>query len=110
MRLMPRQVHGLWKIELPGQAAATSCVKDDVAYIGTVTNQVVAIDLENQGKAGGSLKQRKKPSRFTRLPRLPTTVVILGSRDRKVYGLNRKTGKEIWSFITEGAVDSVHPS
>ena len=97
--------NGLWKLELPGQAAATPCVKDGVAYIGTVTNQVVAIDLKSKEKIW-QFEAAKKAQPFYSSAAIAGDVVILGSRDRKVYGLNRKTGKEIWNFITEGAVDS----
>jgi outer membrane protein assembly factor BamB len=33
-------------------------------------------------------------------------LVIVGSRDKKVYALDRKTGEEKWSFLTENRVDS----
>ena len=32
--------------------------------------------------------------------------VVAGSRDKKVYGLDPKTGKAVWTFATEGQVDA----
>ena len=31
--------------------------------------------------------------------------MILGSRDSKLYALDRKTGEPVWTFVTEGMVD-----
>ena len=36
---------------------------------------------------------------------LTADLVILGSRDAKVYALDRTTGEQVWSFVTEGMVD-----
>ena len=33
-------------------------------------------------------------------------MVVAGSRDKKVYGLDPKTGKSVWSVQTEGQVDA----
>ena len=31
---------------------------------------------------------------------------MIGGRDKKVYALDRDTGTEAWSFVTEGMVDA----
>jgi outer membrane protein assembly factor BamB len=31
--------------------------------------------------------------------------VFAGSRDKKLYAIDPKTGKEVWSFVTDGMVD-----
>ena len=33
-------------------------------------------------------------------------IVVVGSRDRRVRGLDRTKGTEVWTFLTEGNVDS----
>ena len=34
------------------------------------------------------------------------SLVVSASRDKKVYAINRDTGKEVWNFATEGQVDA----
>ncbi len=94
----------LWAVDIPGQAAATCAVADDVAYVGTVTNQVVAIDLKAQKKLW-EFEPKVKSQAFYSSAALTADLVILGSRDQKVYALDRKTGEEKWTFVTEGMVD-----
>jgi outer membrane protein assembly factor BamB len=92
-------------VDLNGQAAATAAVHGDFAYVGTMTNQVVAVDLKKKELAWVfEAKRAQQP--FYASAAVTEDVVVAGSRDRKVYGLDRKTGKEIWSVVTEGQVDA----
>lgn len=95
---------GQWAIDIPGQAAATVAVADDVAYVGTVTNQVLAIDLKAKAKLW-EFEPPVKAQAFYSSAALSEELVILGSRDAKVYALDRKTGEQKWTFVTEGMVD-----
>jgi len=94
----------LWAVDISGQAAATCAVADDVAYVGTVTNQVVAIDLKEKKKLW-EFEPKVKAQAFYSSATLTDELVILGSRDQKVYALDRKTGEPKWTFVTEGIVD-----
>ena len=40
----------LGSVDLGGQAAATAAVGGDLVYVGTMTNQVVAVDWKNLKK------------------------------------------------------------
>ncbi|MCU0704601.1 MAG: PQQ-binding-like beta-propeller repeat protein [Fimbriiglobus sp.] len=94
-----------WSIDIPGQAAATTAVADDVAYVGTVTNQVVAVDLKAK-KVLWEFEAKVKAQPFYSSAAVTEELVILGSRDKKVYALDRKTGEPKWPpFVTEGIVD-----
>jgi outer membrane protein assembly factor BamB len=95
---------GLWAVDIPGQAAATVAVADGVAYVGTVTNQVLAIDLKAKKKLW-EFEPKVKSQAFYSSAALTADLVILGSRDAKVYALDRTTGEQVWSFVTEGMVD-----
>lgn len=95
----------LWAVEISGQAAATCAVADDVAYVGTVTNQVVAIDLKGKKKLW-EFEPKVKAQAFYSSAAVTEDAVIVGSRDQKVYALDRKTGEPRWTpFVTEGMVD-----
>lgn len=94
----------LWNIPISGQAAATPATDGDHAYIGTVTNEVLAIDLKAR-KVGWLFTPAVKAQAFYASAAVTDSLVVTGSRDKKVYGLDRKTGAMVWSFVTEGMVD-----
>jgi outer membrane protein assembly factor BamB len=92
-------------VDLGGQAAATAAVVGDHAYVGTMTNQVVAVDLKQLKKAWEfEPKRRQQP--FYASAAVKDAIVVTGSRDKKVYALDRMTGAERWSFVTDGMVDA----
>jgi outer membrane protein assembly factor BamB len=95
----------IWSVEVPGQSASTTAVCDGVAYLGTVTNQVIAIDLKSKTKLW-EFEARRKPQAFYSSCAVADDLVVVGCRDRKIYALDRKTGAERWSYITEGSVDA----
>jgi outer membrane protein assembly factor BamB len=92
-------------VDLGGQSAATAAVGNDLAVVGTMANQVVAIDWKNLKKIW-EFEPRRRSQPFYASAALADNLVVTGSRDRKVYALDRSTGREIWNFITEGMVDA----
>ena len=95
----------LGSVELGGQAAATAAVVGDVAYVGTMTNQVLAVDTKAL-KTAWSFEAKRRQQPFYSSPAVAGDVVVIGGRDKRVYALDRLTGAEKWSFITEGSVDA----
>lgn len=92
-------------VDLGGQAGATAAVGADRVFVGTMTNQVVAVDWKGFKKSWDfEAKRRQQP--FYASAALTEKLVVAGSRDKKVYALDRTTGKEAWSFVTEGNVDA----
>ena len=91
-------------VDLGGQAAATAAVVGDFAYVGTMANTVVAVDLKKHEKAWQfEAAVRQQPFYASTAA---GELVVAGSRDKKVYGLDPKTGKARWSFTTAGQVDA----
>ena len=95
----------LGTVDLAGQSVSTAAVTDDKVFLTMVTNQVVAVDWKARKKAWEfEAKRRQQP--FYSSPAVTDKMVIAGSKDRKVYALDRETGAEKWNFVTEGAVDA----
>jgi len=95
----------LGTVDLGGEAAATAAVVDDRIYVGTMANQVVAIDWKKLKKAW-TFEASKRQQPFYGSAAVTEQLVIAGSRDKKVYAIDRATGKERWNFVTEGSVDA----
>jgi outer membrane protein assembly factor BamB len=94
----------LGSVPLGGQAAATAAVSGDFAYVGTMTNQVVAIDLKKRERVW-VFEPKVKAQPFYSSAVATEDLVIAGGRDNKVYGLDRKTGKPTWTFTADGMID-----
>jgi outer membrane protein assembly factor BamB len=94
----------LGSVDLEGQAAATAAVVGDFAYVGTMSNTVVAVNLKKKEKAWSfEAPARQQPFYASAAA---AELIVAGSRDKKVYGLDPKTGKSVWSIQTEGQVDA----
>src|SRR5262249_38884896 len=58
------------------------------------------------GKVEWSFKAKTRQQPFFASVAVTDKLVIAGSKDKRVYGLDRKTGTETWSYLTGGRVDS----
>ena len=94
----------LHAVELEGQTAATPAVMGDTLFVGTMSNQVLAVDWK-KAEVAWKFESERRQQPFYSSAAVTENLVIAGSRDKRVYGLDRKNGKEIWSFATTGKVD-----
>ena len=92
-------------VSLDGQVGASAAVRDGRLYVGTMSNQVVAVDLAKADLAWTFEPARRKQPFFAS-PAVTDKLVLAGSRDKRVYALDRFTGKPVWDFATDGKVDS----
>jgi outer membrane protein assembly factor BamB len=92
-------------VDLGSQSGATAAVSGDHLYVGTMGNQVQAIDWK-KGASAWTFQPAKRAQAFYSSAAVTTDLIIIGSRDKRIYALDRKTGVERWSFITDGRVDS----
>ena len=91
--------------DLGGQAGATAAVGADLAYVGTMTNQVLAIDYK-AGKRVWVFEAKRRQQPFYSSAAITPGAVLVGSRDKKLYALDPLTGAERWSVATDGNVDA----
>jgi outer membrane protein assembly factor BamB len=92
-------------VDLGGQVGSTGALSGNMLYVGTMgSNEVHAIDWK-EGKIVWTFKP-KRAQPFYASVALTDELVIAGCQNRRVYGINRKSGQETWSFLTEGRIDS----
>jgi outer membrane protein assembly factor BamB len=89
-------------VELGGQTGASGAVWGEQLYVGTMRNEVKAIDWK-KGSVTWSFRARQA---FFSSAAVTERDVVVGCRDNRVYALARKGGKQRWSFPTGGQVDS----
>jgi outer membrane protein assembly factor BamB len=95
----------LASVDIDGQTGASSAIGGDRLYVGTMNNQFLAIDWK-KAQIAWTFEAARRAQPFFSSAALTDRLVIVGSRDKLVHALDRKTGKEVWSFATRGKVDS----
>ncbi|MGL4422579.1 MAG: PQQ-binding-like beta-propeller repeat protein, partial [Gemmataceae bacterium] len=91
-------------VDIAGQSGATAAVDGNEAFVGTMSNQVVAVDIVNAKKLW-TFEAARRQQPFYSSAAVTADRVFIGSRDKKLYALDRKTGKEVWSFTADGMID-----
>src|SRR5262249_29228027 len=74
-------------------------------FAGARTNTYLGCKWRKRRIAGAFLTQ-KRAQAFYASAAVTDKLVIAGSRDKRVYAVDRETGKEAWSLLTRGKVDS----
>jgi outer membrane protein assembly factor BamB len=95
----------LGSLDLVGQTVTTAAVEGDRLHATMVSNQVVSADLKELKKVW-TFEPAKRAQPFHSSPAIAQGLVIAGSRDKKVYAIDAKSGAEKWSFETKGHVDA----
>lgn len=91
-------------VDLNGQTGSAAAVLGDVLYVGTMSNQVVAVNLRRL-KVDWAFEAPKRKQGFYASAAVTDDLVVIGSRDNRVWAIERKTGKRRWDFLTDNKVD-----
>jgi outer membrane protein assembly factor BamB/tRNA A-37 threonylcarbamoyl transferase component Bud32 len=90
-----------WKAELDGSVRSSVAVGEDLLYVGDETGSLYCLDIR------GTIKWRYTTKRaITSSPVLDPELqlVVVGSQDGTVYGLDAQSGWVVWRFRTGKAV------
>ena len=92
-------------VDLEGQSGATAAVLGDRLFVGTMRNEVRAIDWK-KSEIAWTYKGKRGGQAFFSSPAVTEKVVVIGSRDKNVHCIDAKTGTAVWTFPTGDRVDS----
>lgn len=95
----------LGTVNLQGQVGAAAAVAGDHLYVGTMSSEVLAVNWKKEDITWQFASEKRKQPFYAAVA-VTDKLVIAGSRDRHVYGLDRQTGREVWSFPTRDRVES----
>ena len=93
------------QMELGVNTAASPAVSGDMLYVGTFGSQVVAIDWK-KGETKWVYEHATRHFPYYSSAALTDEAVIVGGRDKMIHCIDRKTGKEQWTFATRARVES----
>lgn len=91
-------------VRFGGYTAASPAVSGDLAVFGTMSNEVVAIDVARKEVAWRYTPRRLFP--FFSSAAVSDGFAFVGSRDKALHALNLENGKLEWTFETQGKIDS----
>jgi outer membrane protein assembly factor BamB/tRNA A-37 threonylcarbamoyl transferase component Bud32 len=92
-----------WKVEMDGAVRSSVAVGDDLLYVGDEAGSIYCVDIR------GTIKWRYSTKRaVTSSPAFckELQLVVVGSQDGTVYGLDAQSGWVVWRFRTGKAVIS----
>ena len=86
------------KVDIGGQVGAAAAIGGDRFFVGTISsNQVLAVNWKTL-KVDWKFEAERVPNSFYASPALNDKLVFAGSRDKRIWALDRATGAEVWSF------------
>ena len=93
------------EVPIEGLLLASAAVVNGILYFGTDQGSVFALDWKNN-KVIWEFEVANRDQQMRSSPAVSAEVVIVGSRDKHVYCIDRKSGELRWSFQTRAKVDS----
>lgn len=92
-------------IDAGARAAASPVIAQKTVFLGTLGNQVLAIDIVT-GKTRWSYQNPDRQFPYHASAALTDTAVFVGGRDKTLHAINRQSGSVLWTFRAKGRIDS----
>ena len=93
------------EVPLNSLLIAACAVRDDILYFGTDNGTITALDWK-QKKIVWEYSSPGKEQQIHSSPAVTADRIVVGSRDKRVYCLDRQSGKPVWTFTTRAKIDS----
>ena len=90
------------KIPTSAQVPASIATYGTMAFCGNYGNEAVGFDITG-GKVAWVYEDRALP--FFSSPAVNERLVLIGSRDKLLHAIDRKSGEPVWKFPTGGRVE-----
>ncbi|HXE51745.1 MAG TPA: PQQ-binding-like beta-propeller repeat protein [Tepidisphaeraceae bacterium] len=91
--------------EMGALCPGSPAVLPDKIIVGTDGGKVICLSGDGQKQLWEFAGVQNQAMVYSS-PAADSGIVVVGARDRNVYGLELATGKKLWSFPTRGDVDS----
>jgi outer membrane protein assembly factor BamB len=83
---------------------ASPALRDGILYFGTYASSVIAVDWRKQ-ETVWTYKDETKEFPYHSSAALTEKLVVVGGRDKQIHGIDRASGRGVWTFATRGRVD-----
>ena len=92
-------------VSLGSNAGASAAVENGFAYVGTMGNEVLGIDLTRR-RVKWTYRHPTRSFPFYASAALAPDRIVVGGRDKMVHCLLRANGRAAWTFLTRARVES----
>ena len=93
------------ELKLDTYLIASPAIVGDMLYVGTYASEVVAVNWKTQAVVW-RYQAKNGDFPFHSSASVTDKFVVVGGRDKLVHGIDRLTGKGVWTFPTRRKVDS----
>ena len=94
----------IFNTDLGALAGGSPAIDGGHIFVGTDRGHVLSFSMD--GKQVWDFSKIVDEAMVYASPAISEGIVAVGARDRKIYGLDEKTGQQLWVFPTHGEVDS----
>ncbi|HEX4792679.1 MAG TPA: PQQ-binding-like beta-propeller repeat protein [Humisphaera sp.] len=95
----------MYAVDLGALCPGSAAISNNRIVMGTDGGRVVCLTADKRQQAWLFESVENRAMVYSS-PAIADGIVVVGARDRNVYGLELSSGKKIWSFPTRGEVDS----
>jgi outer membrane protein assembly factor BamB len=74
-------------------------------FVGTFDNRVLGVDLD-KGEVAWSYENPDRQFPYLSSAAVSGNAVVVGGRDKALHALRADTGEPLWSYATQGKIDS----
>ena len=93
------------QVEIGSPTGVTPAAVGDYVYFGTEAGEFLAINWR-ESKIAWKFISKVGTQPYRSSAAATTELVVVGTRNKRVYGLNPATGEERWSFAARQRIDS----
>lgn len=109
--VLPEKLELLWQIPVTDGVTATAAIVGDHVYAGTFGGELLCLQRETGDRVWTYLsKERDKPNAFLPAfkasPTVSAEAIYVGDEDGVFHAVDRRTGKPLWRFQTQGEIIS----
>ena len=95
----------LGKVAMGSFSGASAAVSGSRAYVGTFSNQVLALDWAT-GQVAWRYEPKGSTAPFYGSAAVAADRVVIGGRDHKVHAIAAADGLPLWTFTTQDEIDA----
>lgn len=92
------------QVPLAGASGSAAAVSGNIAYLGTQSGQVQAVDWR-AGETLWTFEDRERQQPFLTSAAIDRETVLMSGRDKRVRAINRTTGRPAWTVTMRGRVE-----
>ncbi len=108
---LPAKLEKLWEISLGDQILATAAIVGDFVYVPCLSGELVCVKRSNGEKVWAYKSVEKVEANsfapgFKSSPTVTSDAIYLGDEEGVFHAIERKSGKGLWKFETQGEIYS----